>query len=313
LTAGTDGGRITAVRQFEDDDLPAAHRIGASAFIADPAEGAALVTLLTGRPGQQPELNLVAFHTRAEVVGFAVGSVREGVGYLDAIAVTATHRGQGVGRDLLGALEPRLAAAGAHSLRIGGNSWFYAWPGLDAAYSDALRLGASAGYRRCGVIQNMSLSLRGWVPGSADSALHDPASTVVRRAEPGDAAALDAFVSQYFSRTWRREALLALDRPVPTVFVAVRDQHLVGFGCHGVYRRTWFGPLGTAPGQRSGGIGEALLRRCLDDLAAAGAQQAEIGWIGPAGFYTRTVGARCDRQFALFEKELDARVADLAL
>jgi mycothiol synthase len=226
--------------------------------------------------------------------------------------VTAAHRRHGVGRQLLGALESRLAAAGARSLRIGGNSWFYAWPGVDPAYSDALHLVEGAGYRRCGIIQNMSLSLCDWLPGSADSALRDPASTVVRRAEPGDAAALDAFMSQHFSRTWRREASLALDRPVPTVFVAVRDQHLVGFGCHGVYRRTWFGPLGIAPGQRSGGIGEALLRRCLDDLAAAGVQETEICWIGPIGFYTRTVGARCDRQFALFEKELDARSADLA-
>ena len=96
------------------------------------------------------------------------------------------------------------------------------------------------------------------------------------------------------------------------MFVAVRGRQLVGFGCHGVNRRSWFGPLGTAPGERSGGIGEALLRRCLDDLAAAGVQQAEIGWIGPAGFYTRTVGARCDREFALFEKELDAHATDPA-
>jgi hypothetical protein len=80
LTPGTEDGRITAVRQFEDADLPAVRRIGASAFIADPAEGAALVALLTGRAGQQPELSLVAWRARAEVVGFAVGSVREGSG-----------------------------------------------------------------------------------------------------------------------------------------------------------------------------------------------------------------------------------------
>jgi mycothiol synthase len=327
-------GRVMnlVVRPAVDADLPAMRHLGASSFVADPIEREALVDLLAGRPEQLPQLRLVAVAPagpafvgpaldwqssagkapEGRVIGFVIGCVRAGIGYVDGIAVEARHRRQGVGRRLLEILESHLATAGAQSLRIGGNSWFYAWPGVDLAYAAALGLPERGGYRRCGTIQNMSLSLRDWVPSSSDAVLDDPATTRVRRAEPADAGPLDAFVAQHFSPAWRREASLALDRPVPTAFVAVRDERLVGFACHGVYRSDWFGPLGTDPAQRSGGIGEALLRRCLDDLAAAGLEQAEISWIGPIGFYTRTVGARCDRQFALFEKELDVHLGGLA-
>jgi predicted N-acetyltransferase YhbS len=86
------------------------------------------------------------------------------------------------------------------------------------------------------------------------------------------------------------------------VFVARRDGRIVGFACHGVYRVDWFGPIGTDPHERGRGTGEALLRRCLDDLASAGLVAAEIGWIGPMGFYSRTVGATLGRRFAIVAK-----------
>jgi mycothiol synthase len=304
-----------AIRAAEDSDLPAMRRLAASAFVADPIDREALVGLLAGRPGQQPELCLVAVAPRdvgraeAALLGFVIGWVRAGIGYIDAVAVDAGQRRQGIGRELVGAVEYRLARAGARTLRIGGSDWYYAWPGVDLAYTAAFRLAERAGYRRCGTIQNMTVGLRDRVPGSSRAVVQGPAATRMRRAEPADAGPLDAFVARHFSRTWRREASLALDRPVPTVFVGVRGEHVVGFGCHGVYRRDWFGPLGTDPALRSGGIGAALLGRCLDDLAAAGLEQAEICWVGPTEFYARTVGARCDREFALFEKDLDAHLA----
>jgi hypothetical protein len=49
-------------------------------------------------------------------------------------------------------------------------------------------------------------------------------------------------------------------------------------------------------------LGEALLLLCLDDLAAAGVAVAQISWIGPMAFYSKTVDARCGRVFAVLEK-----------
>jgi hypothetical protein len=45
-----------------------------------------------------------------------------------------------------------------------------------------------------------------------------------------------------------------------------------------------------------------LLLLCLDDLAAAGVEVAQISWIGPMHFYARTVNARCGRVFAVLDK-----------
>jgi GNAT superfamily N-acetyltransferase len=115
---------------------------------------------------------------------------------------------------------------------------------------------------------------------------------------------LERFINRHFTEVWRQEADRAVHRATPTAFVALRGEAITGFACHGVYRRDWFGPIGTAPDERGSGIGEALLRLCLDDLAEAGIAQAQICWIGPMSFYSRTVGARCGRQFVMFDKEL---------
>jgi hypothetical protein len=47
-----------------------------------------------------------------------------------------------------------------------------------------------------------------------------------------------------------------------------------------------------------------LLRRCLADQRAAGQRTAQIGWVGPLRFYARAVGARAERVFWLYGREL---------
>ena len=42
---------------------------------------------------------------------------------------------------------------------------------------------------------------------------------------------------------------------------------------------------------RNGGIGKALLFACLEDMRQQGFGYAIIGGVGPAEFYTKTVGA----------------------
>jgi GNAT superfamily N-acetyltransferase len=144
----------------------------------------------------------------------------------------------------------------------------------------------------------MTVELARWVPGERT----EPRDHVVtvRRARPDDP--LVEFVGERFSDSWVREAGIAQSRALPTVFVALRGERIVGFAGHGVYRVDWFGPIGVADDERGSGVGEALLRRCLDEQAAAGLSTAQIPWIGPAAFYARTVGAYCDRTFASFEK-----------
>ncbi len=83
----------------------------------------------------------------------------------------------------------------------------------------------------------------------------------------------------------------------------MRDGKILAFAAWGA-RPQWFGPMGTAPEARGLGLGGVLLRRCLADQRDAGLSSAQIGWVGPLGFYARAVGARAQRVFWLYRRDL---------
>ena len=146
------------IRSMLDDDLPALRELAAVAWDREPIQRASLVDLLYDRPHSDPALRLVA--TLADtVVGLAFGLVHGAKGYVDAIAVDPTARRRGVATKLLAALEENLVLAGATSLGIGDHTWYYAWPGVDVAYTAALSLAERRGYRVRNVIRK-SASLK---------------------------------------------------------------------------------------------------------------------------------------------------------
>jgi mycothiol synthase len=289
-------------REATVQDLPLMRRLATASWDREPTGRAALVDLLFHRPPADPSLRLIAT-AEDSAVGFAFGSVHDTTGYLDGLATDVAVRRRGVATALLDAIEDRLTQAGARHFAIGRNSWFYAWPGIDLGYTAALCFAERHGYRRVSLEQNMDVPLDRWVPGRADEVLgrHGRKATV-RRAEPADWPALEAFVQGQFTEVWSHEARLALYRDTPAIFLASHDERVTGFACYGVYRPDWFGPLGVDSNSRGEGLGEALLLLCLDDLAAAGVAVAQIGWIGPMSFYAKTVDARCGRVFAVLEK-----------
>ncbi|GAA3446682.1 hypothetical protein [Planomonospora venezuelensis] len=59
-----------------------------------------------------------------------------------------------------------------------------------------------------------------------------------------------------------------------------------------------------APAARGLGAGRVLLRRCLAETRAAGLVRAQISWVGPLGFSSRAVGARAERVFWLYRRDL---------
>lgn len=274
-----------------------------AAFDLEPGDRGELVDLLHERGDGTLGVRLVA-EEDGRVVGFVYGSLRGTRGFVDGWAVEPASRHCGVGSELLRGCEGALAAAGASSLSVGGNTWCYAWPGLDPGYTAALVLLERRGYSRSDTLLNMDVPLSAWQHGLASDALRDSGSDVeLRRATAEDAAALGDFARD-FSDAWADEAARAVRRDPPTAFLALREGRVAGFACHGVYRDGWFGPTGVDPAERGNGLGEALLRLCLDDLAAAGTEVAQISWIGPMAFYHRTVGARCRRVFLTLEKSV---------
>jgi len=242
----------------------------------------------------------------ASVVGVALGSTGYGdpaVGHVDLIAVHPDHRRHGLGRALLARVEQALAGFGAASVALVGNAPVYAWPGIDVRYTAAVCLAKASGYERTDIAWNMTADL---TPGSpalaptapAEARLAD-AGVAVRRAVPADVAGLVEFARSQFGPGWGAEVSESLG-----IHYAVRDGAVLGFACWGSSRPSYFGPMGTAAAARGLGVGGVLLRRCLREQQASGLSSAQIGWVGPVPFYSASAGARIERVFFLYRREL---------
>jgi hypothetical protein len=118
------------------------------------------------------------------------------------------------------------------------------------------------------------------------------AGIAVRRMESWDRFALKRFILLHFHEGWASEADFAFADGHPIRgFVAMKDGAIVGFAVYDCSRRGFFGPTGVRENLRGNGAGAALLFRCLESMRDIGYGYAVIGWVGPAEFYERIVGA----------------------
>jgi GNAT superfamily N-acetyltransferase len=112
-----------------------------------------------------------------------------------------------------------------------------------------------------------------------------------RRAESYEREGLLQFVREHWPN-WVDEAAAAFAHVPPTMYVAARTGEVLGFACYNATRPDYFGPTGVDEGERGAGIGRALLRLCLDALAAEGYAYAIIGGVdGRESFYEEAVAA----------------------
>jgi GNAT superfamily N-acetyltransferase len=113
----------------------------------------------------------------------------------------------------------------------------------------------------------------------------------LRRALAPEKHKVIAWVRKSFSEAWASEAEVAFSRQPVSCFIAIERGKILGFACHDATCRNFFGPTGVEAAARNKGIGAALLLACLEDMRQAGYGYAIIGGVGPAEFYTKTVGA----------------------
>ncbi len=113
----------------------------------------------------------------------------------------------------------------------------------------------------------------------------------IRRALPPEKHHVLAWVLMNFREYWASEADVACSAQPPTCFLAVSGKGLAGFACYDATGLGMFGPIGVDETLRGGGVGTALMLACLHAMLARGYFYAVIGGVGPAEFYTRTVGA----------------------
>ena len=113
----------------------------------------------------------------------------------------------------------------------------------------------------------------------------------IRRALANEKYLVVDWVRRNFYPNWVSECEVAFTRQPVSCFIAVEQGQLIGFACHDATYRNFFGPTGVSEQVRGRGVGKALLLACLHAMAAQGYGYAIIGWVGPAEFYTKTVGA----------------------
>ena len=298
-------------RDATDADLPTFCTIAARSFDLDPEDAAELPRLLWPEDPGTTRIRLVV-EQDGEAAGVLLGSLQGDEAFLDLVAVAPEARGAGVARTLLAEWERRAATAGATRSRVGENLHTYAWPGVDIRYTGFLAMLLRAGYTRTRTVYNMDVPLDHDVAPTEDAlARLDAAGITVRRGTPADEDAVAEHTLRLWSATsdvWFRETRTALHRETPPIFLALRDDRVVGFAAHGIHRPSLYGPIGTDPAEQGHGIGAVLSALCLADMAARGVRVAQIGWVAETAipFYSRTAGARLGRCFWMLDKPLTA-------
>jgi mycothiol synthase len=285
-------------------DLAAACAIAGQSFDLDDEDASDLPRYVWDEEPGTSRIRLLA-REDGDPVGLLIGTVQGATAFLDLIAVVPGARNRGIAKRLLTEWEGRAAAAGATTFKAGENVLGYAWAGVDIRYTPALCLLIRAGYERTQIVYNMDLPLDGFAgPSPAQLERLSVAGIEVRRGEPGDRDALADHVRRLWSDVWLRETLIAIDRPRPPIFLALRDGAVIGFAAHAVYRPSLYGPIATDPAEQGHGVGNALSGLALADMAAGGVKTAQIGWIAETAipFYSRTAGARLGRCFWMLAK-----------
>lgn len=291
---------------------------GAAGLVAraleyDVAEAPALLHRLAAPPAGRRTAWLRAGVAGQPDAGLVVASVNDAdptVGHLELLAVDPRYRRRGVGTALVRAAEERLAALGVREVRWAGNPPCYAWPGIDVRYTPALCAAEALGYEWYREAHNMAVDLAATGAAAADLSTTAEeerlaaAGVAVRAATTADLTVLGDWAERTWNASWRWELEQSVLGSTAGCHVAWRDGDVLAFAGYGANRPRWFGPMGTDPAARNLGLGRVLLRRCLSDMRDRGVDDAQIGWVGPIPFYSRTVGARVDRVFWLYRRTL---------
>ncbi|MFH0901371.1 MAG: GNAT family N-acetyltransferase [Pseudomonadota bacterium] len=243
-----------------------------------------------------------------------VGVMAAAGSWIRLLAVDPSSRGQGIGTALLAeaARIAKCSSTGTARLRTGDQPGNYLAPGVDDRDEATIDWLLRRGFRVVGENHNMSVPLRKnelvsrQRSDEMDRALR-ASGYQIRRAQVPETHQLAAWVRGCFSEAWAFEVERALaNGPHPGVHVALAGEAYVAFAAHDGNNQGlgWFGPAGTLAEHRGRGIGQALLLRCLLDVAGADVETGTIAWIGPLEFYRRTVGAIPDRRFLVLERQL---------
>jgi hypothetical protein len=114
---------------------------------------------------------------------------------------------------------------------------------------------------------------------------------VIRRANAFEFTAIRTFIQDHFGAGWADEVMPCYSRQPTSLYIAIREGKVIGFGAYEATRRAFFGPTGVAESERGKGVGKALLLSCLWGLYEMGYAYGIIGGAGPVAFYEKACSA----------------------
>lgn len=299
------------IRQLTQSDIPRLTDLCQRAMEFDAFNEAVVREKTIESPDHHPDLGLV-YEMDGNIVAFAqgnVGAIRDDkqFGYVRLGAVDRAYRRGGIGSRLLIELESRLAAHAVQTVSIMDSPFNYFMPGVDFRYTEAFCFLQKHGYRKTHDNHNMvaPLDVNAWPDLEEQIAALAPGGILIRRGKSADAESIHAFLDLHWP-AWKGEVHGTLDKDPPTLYIAQIDNRTVAFAGYQGNNKSlnWFGPMGTSPELRGKGVGALLLRLCLRDLARQGWKNAIIPWVGPVPFYSRFCGAKLDRCFWVWRKEI---------
>jgi len=245
-----------------------------------------------------------------KLVGFMQGVARtfkgKRLGYIKLFATEKEYRRQGIASKLLEIIEGKLVEDNVPEIRILESVYNYLQPGLDPRYTEAYVFVKKRGYEKFEETANLTVDLldRDFSTKEEEEALGQK-GVEIKRVTTEDKQKTLEFIDEFFDG-WQTEVRTSFKNNPISLHIAKKDNKVIAFSAYDAnnFNTGWFGPMGTRPDCRKLGLGGILLKRCLNDMKEQGHKRSIIPWVGPIVFYYDAVGAKVDRIFWRFRKEI---------
>ena len=129
------------------------------------------------------------------------------------------------------------------------------------------------------------------LPEDAALAVPRDESVQIRRAMTPDKLRVVEWVKKHSGVSAAGECDACFAHTPVSCFIATRGKQILGYACYDATAPDFFGPTRVLDEEQGGGIGKALLLRCLAAMRAEGYAYAIIGGVGPQEFYAKCAGA----------------------
>lgn len=303
------------IRTYQNNDLRQVLELLQNNMEYDSISEEVLNEKLSGDPGWDTNSTFVA-EKDGNIIGFMQGVFRDvrGVryGYIKLMAVEKQNRKQGIAKAMYVQLEQYFEDIGVDAVRIYDVPLNYFMPGIDPHYTAAVCFAERMGFKRNGDTSNLTVDLQtqDWAVNSEIDRLKQQ-DVQVSRATDADYSELTELLGEDW-KLWQYEVERALESTPPSIHIARFSGKIRAFSAHNANNKGmgWFGPMLTHDDLRGKGIGEVLLKLCLQDMKDEGLKKSIIPWVGPIPFYAHHANAKVDRVFWRFEKKLKQRTKE---